>query len=194
MAKLEQFQNYQHKFQQYFYKYHSIPSLQQACELFGFSSKAAAFKVYQKFVEQGLLIKQENKYLPGGRLWTLPVFESVRAGFPSYASDENSYDLNIHEHLVHNPISTVMISVKGDSMIDAWILSWDTVVVDRSVKARIWHIVVAIIDGDYTLKYLDKNNLGQFFLRAWNSQYPDLHAQEVLEIFGVVVGSFRSYH
>jgi DNA polymerase V len=76
----------------------------------------------------------------------------VSAGFPSPADDyiENRLDLN--KHLIHHPAATFFVKVKGDSMIEAGIHSGDILIVDRSLEATDKRVVIAVIDGELTVK------------------------------------------
>lgn len=75
-------------------------------------------------------------------------------------------------------------------MIDAGILPRDTVIVKRNAPASIGDIVVAIVDNEYTVKYLAKDEKG-FYLKAGNAAYPAIRARDQLELYGLVVGVFR---
>lgn len=139
------------------------------------------------------MTKDDRQYYPTDLLMALPFFHSVQAGFPSMTQDEATYDLNVHSYLIEKPNKTVLISVMGDSMIDAGIHQWDVVIVERETPAREGEMVVAIVDDEYTVKYLHKDKWWNPYLKAANSDYPDIIPEEKLEIFGVVVGSFRKY-
>jgi repressor LexA len=86
----------------------------------------------------------------------------------------------------------VLITVKGDSMIDAGIHPRDVVVVEKRVAANVGDIVVAIIDNEFTLKRLDREK-GRIVLWPENKAYPVIRPKGDAEIFGVVVGLFRKY-
>jgi len=75
-----------------------------------------------------------------------------------------------------------MIKVQGDSMIEAGIFAGDVVIVDKGLNGKVDDIVVAEVDGAYTLKYLKKDRNG-YYLMAGNSKYPEFHPQEELKIF-----------
>lgn len=126
-------------------------------------------------------------------LVSLPFFESVRAGIPSAATDEIADQIHIESYLVDHPITTVLLSVKWDSMVYAWLQEWDILVVDKAKQARWWDIVIAIVDQEYTVKYLEKDNDWRRYLKPWNDNYANIYPEEELEIFGVVTGSFRKY-
>ncbi len=118
----------------------------------------------------------------------------VSAGFPSPAADYEESRLDINEYLVRNPVSTFFFPVQGDSMEGAEIHDGDILVVDKSVRARHGHIVIAFIDGQRLVKRLH-HRAGRVALMAENSNYPPLEIQEGMElhIWGVVVGKFKRF-
>lgn len=118
----------------------------------------------------------------------------VSAGFPSPAADYEESRLDINEYLVRNPVSTFFFPVQGDSMEGAEIHDGDILVVDKSVRARHGHIVIAFIDGQRLVKRLH-NRAGRVALIAENPCYPALEVQEGMEllIWGVVIGKFKRF-
>ena len=84
------------------------------------------------------------------------------------------------------------LRVKGDSMIDAGIHSGDTVIVERREAAEAGDIVIANIDGEWTMKYLRQDRSGPY-LQAANPDYPDLYPETSLSVGGVVIGVVRAY-
>lgn len=78
-------------------------------------------------------------------------------------------------------------------MQDAGILEGDIVIVHTSKKAKIWDIVIAIVDEEYTVKYLEKDTTGVYYLKPGNENYDDIYPEEEMKIFGVVVGVCRKY-
>jgi DNA polymerase V len=116
----------------------------------------------------------------------------VSAGFPSPAADYLDSRLDINEYLVRNPVSTFFFPVEGDSMEGAEIFDGDILVVDRSIKARHGHIVIAFIDGERLVKRL-YDRAGKMALVAENPKYPPLVVREgnELTVWGVVVGRFK---
>ncbi len=122
------------------------------------------------------------------------ICHRLSAGFPSPAADYAQKTLDLNTYLVNNKTATFLFSVKGDSMVGAAIEDGDKVVVDRSVKPRHGDIVVAVVDGDYTIKRLYKRQ-GIVELRPENEAYEPIRFTEGrdLEIWGVVVGVVRKY-
>ena len=118
----------------------------------------------------------------------IPFYDSLlSAGFPSPADDfmENKIDLN--DKLISHPNATFLVRVEGKSMINAGINSGDVVVVDKSLEAKSGQIVVAVLDGDFTLKRL-YINAGEMSLRPENPDFPEIKIGEdtSFEIWGVV--------
>ncbi len=109
------------------------------------------------------------------------VSANVQAGFPSPADDHMERSLDLNEHLVKNPASTFFVRVQGDSMRDAGISAGDILVVDRSVEAADRQIVVAMLDGEFTVKRLRKRG-GGVFLEAENNAYPPIAVGENQEL------------
>jgi DNA polymerase V len=118
----------------------------------------------------------------------LPLFSAkVQAGFPSPADDHMERSLDLNEELIRNPASTFFVRVKGDSMRDAGIHTGDILVVDRSLTPTDRKIVVAMIDGEFTVKRFRATD-GKVFLEAENSAYPPIEVavESELVIWGAV--------
>jgi hypothetical protein len=117
----------------------------------------------------------------------------VQAGLPAEAADVLPEAMHIDTHLIEIPSRTILLRVRGASMRDAGLLPDDTVVVLRGAVACPGDIVVALVDGEYTVKRLDIDDSGQPVLRAANPEFEDVRPAEELEVVGVVVGQFRRY-
>ncbi len=122
----------------------------------------------------------------------LPVFENIPAGFPSPATDFLSDTISLDQYLIRSPNRTVLLRVTGDSMKDAGILAGDLVIVERRPDAVPGQIVVANVDGNYTIKYLGKDDQG-YYLQAANKKYGIIRPQNDFSMFGVVTGVVRKY-
>lgn len=118
----------------------------------------------------------------------------VSAGFPSPAADYEDKRLDINEYLIRNPVSTFFFAVEGDSMEGAEIFDGDILVVDKSIRPRHDHIVIAFIEGQRLVKRLYRRD-GRVALVAENPNYPalDIHEGLELEVWGVVVGKFKRF-
>ena len=120
--------------------------------------------------------------------------DSVSAGFPSPADDYTEENIDLNEHLISNPFSTFFLRVKGDSMINAGIKDKDLIIVDKSLIAKPGNIVIAMIDGEFTIKRLSIKN-DEIYLKAENHNYPDFSFKNHIDvqIWGVVIYSIHSY-
>jgi len=124
----------------------------------------------------------------------IPLASStVAAGFPSPADDYIDVGIDLNETLIRHPSSTFFLRVSGDSMVEAGIQHGDLLVVDRSLEARPGHVVVAVLDGAFTLKRLARHQ-GRLRLEAANSAYPplELHHCGDVQIWGVAIHAIHS--
>ena len=185
--------DYLGRLQDYFAAHRSLPSFSHLARLLGLRSVSSAHAVAGRLKRAGFLQATPDRRLaPGPRFFDRPLADSVRAGLPAAANDAGSDSLTIDEFLVEAPSRTLLLTVQGDSMIDAGLQPGDYIVVDKGRAARVGDIVVAIVDNEFTLKYLAQDKRGPY-LRAGNPAYPPIRPQGQLEIFGRVTGSFRKY-
>ena len=184
---------YLSRLQDYYARHKVLPSYARIGSLVGLNSKASVAGMVLRLKAEGFLESSPDRRLkPGRRFFERPVAESVQAGMPTPASDMRLDSLSIDEQLIANPSKTVLVKVKGDSMIDAGIHDGDTVVVEKRASANVGDIVVAIIDNEFTLKRFGREK-GRVVLRPENKAYPVIRPKGDAEIFGVVVGLFRNY-
>lgn len=134
--------------------------------------------------------------MPAGMLRSaVPLYlDAVSAGFPSPADDYVESALDLNEYLVSNPAATFMVRVSGDSMIEAGIHDGDVLVVDRARDPLPGRIVVAVLDGELTVKRLKRQD-GCFVLAPENSAYEPIRVGEEqdLSVWGVVSGVVRRF-
>jgi repressor LexA len=181
------------KLRDYYARHRVLPSYARIGHLVGLHSKGSVAGMVLRLKGDGFLESSPDRRLkPGRRFFERSVDESVQAGLPSPASDNAPDALTIDEHLISHPSRTVLIKVKGDSMIDAGIHAGDVVVVEKRASANIGDIVVAILDNEFTLKRFGREK-GRTVLRPENKAYPVIRPKDDAEIFGVVVGLFRKY-
>ncbi|HEB77999.1 MAG TPA: translesion error-prone DNA polymerase V autoproteolytic subunit [Methylothermaceae bacterium] len=125
----------------------------------------------------------------------LPLYGSrIAAGFPSPADDHQEDSLDLNAHLVKHPAATFFVRVEGDSMTGAGIHHGDLLVVDRALEPKPGDIVVAVVDGELTVKRLEARD-GRLWLMPENPDYPPLEIREGTEflIWGVVAHAVRSF-
>jgi len=123
------------------------------------------------------------------------LFEhKVAAGFPSPADDHAEKKLDLNEYLIGQQETTFFVRIKGDSMIDASIHDGDIVIIDRAKQAKIGDIVLASIDGDFTVKILSKHGAQPRLLPANEKYQPiDVKKDSAFEIWGTVTGAVRKF-
>ncbi len=126
----------------------------------------------------------------------LPLFSSrVPAGFPSPCDPHIQKRLNIHEYLVDQEDATFMVTVWSWSLRDIGILPNDFAVVNRAAEAKVGNIVLAVVNGEFTLKLLNVSKQGNPILESANPDFKPIIIREGMdfEIWGVVTGTFRRY-
>ncbi|WP_372997798.1 LexA family protein [Marinobacter sp.] len=114
--------------------------------------------------------------------------DKVPAGFPSPAADYAERPLDLNDYCIKKPAATFFVRAQGDSMRGIGIYDNDLLVVDRSLSATHRRIVIAVVDGEFTVKRLDLSDTERPVLRAENPDYQDIHLKDgsELQIFGVV--------
>ncbi len=187
------FEQRKKKLVHYYQQHHQLPTYDELANIFSVTSKGSLHKYIQRFIEEGYIGKSGGgKLVPTSKLYGLRVLGTVQAGFPTAAEEDASDTMSIDEFLINNPQATYMLKVNGDSMINAGIMEGDLVIVDRSKTPKSGDIVVAEVDGDWTMKYLIKR-ANSLLLRAANASYPDIHPRQEMKIGGVVTSVIRKY-
>ncbi len=126
---------------------------------------------------------------------SIPIFTSrVQAGFPSPADDHLEDALDLNTHLIHHKEATFFVKAQGDSMLGAGIQQGDILIVDRSLSAKSGKIVIAVVDGEFTVKRLHKYK-GNITLKAENPDFEDIKigGTDELIIWGVVTSVIHQY-
>ena len=184
--------SYLESLKDYYARHRALPSYASIGGLLGLKSKSSVAALVARLKLAGFLESTPDRRLaPTRRFFARPLADSpVRAGLPEHVDDTEADALTIDDYLIEHPSQTVLVRVKGDSMIDAGILDGDLVVVEKQPSAKKGDIVVAIVDGQFTLKRLDVDR-GQFILRAENKGYAPIRPEGTLEVFGVMVGLVR---
>jgi len=127
-------------------------------------------------------------YSMGEKVLDIPFYQfNVPAGFPSPAENFMDLDLNLQDYLVQNPSATFCVRVTGHSMQNAGILSGDVMVVDRSLEPKNNTIVLAVLDGEFTVKRIQKKGK-ELFLKPENKDFKPIKVTEEMnfQVWGVV--------
>ncbi len=171
-----------------------MPSYAEMIDLLGVRSKSVVNFWITKLIDASVLEKDGKGHLSfARRSLAIPLVGSIQAGFPS-PEEQTCYDvLSMDEYLVTKPDSSFLLSVSGDSMIGEGILEGDLVVVERGREPSNGDIVVAEVDGEWTMKYYRKQGR-EVFLEAANPKYPVIKPRSELKLGGVVTAVIRKYH
>lgn len=187
-------ENAKHKIFSFYKSNRRMPTYAELGRLLGFSSKNAVYKVVQKLKQEKVLGQDSSgRLIPEKLFGEIRVLGLVEAGFPSPAEEELADTITLDEWLIENKEATYMLKVKGESMRDAGVMPGDLVVVERTLKYKVGDIVIAEVDGKWTMKYLRREKNGRFYLEAANPDYADIHPSESLKVAAVVKGVVRKY-
>ena len=185
---------YLDRLRDYYARYHGLPSYSRLAGILGIVSRSAVGKVLGRLRDTGYLARTpDDVWVPTPRFFERQLADGhVPAGVPVTLNDSVLDRLLVDEYLIDKPSCTVLITVKGDSMVDVGIHSGDKVVVEKGAQAKTGDIVVAIVDNEFTIKTLGVER-GEPVLLPANRAYPVIRPRDSLEIYGVVVGLARRY-
>ncbi len=170
-----------------------MPSFSEIGEIVGFRSKNAVYKLVNKLEQLNVLQRDsKGRLIPKSIASSVKILGTVEAGFPSPAEEELADSLSLDELLIQNPDATFLLKVSGDSMSGAGILPGDMVLIDKSQIAKSGDIVIAEVDGQWTMKYLRKRGESITLLPA-NPAYLPIRPKNELKIAGVVTAVVRKY-
>ena len=176
-------------------RHRAFPAIAGLTTVLGMKSTGGVHKTLGRLVGEGMLERVGSRYAPTEVFFALPLVGPARAGLPQPADAGQSPEaMSVESYLIDHPDQTVYCRVKGDSMRDAGLLDGDIAVVDQSTPAKAGDIVVAVVDGEITVKHLRANGSPDtWILEPANPAYAVIHPQGSLEMLGVVVGSFRRF-
>lgn len=171
------------------------PSFSELAEIWGLKSKNAVAEIIKRLKVQGLIEQNKRGAIIKIAKSPLPLLGEVRAGNPSDSEDDDVVELStIDDFLIRHREKTFLLKVEGDSMKDAGLLPGDIVVLEKGAIPKAGNIVVARVDNQWTIKYLQKNNTSKSW-ELWpaNAAYKPIKPKGEMTITGVVIGSFRRY-
>jgi len=170
-----------------------MPNYQEIMDLVGFKSKNAVYKLIEKLIDEGLVtIDSKGKLSPTKMIGEIPLLGLVEAGFPTTAEEEVLETLSLDSYLIKHRDSSYLLEVKGDSMIEEGIKEGDLVIVERTGVAKDGDIVIAEVDGGWTMKYYKKKG-NQVYLMPANKNYKPIYPEYDLKIAAIVKGVIRKY-
>lgn len=160
-----------------------------------YRSLASVQYLVGKLISEGVLAKDKTgKLIPARRFGEVRLLGVVEAGFPSAAEEELLDTISFDEYLTPNKEASYILKVKGDSMKDAGICEGDMAIVERKQTYKAGQIVIASLDGEFTMKYLRKGQRG-YYLEPANTKYKPIYPKdgETLSIEAVVIAVVRKY-
>lgn len=170
-----------------------MPGYKDFLTITGFKSKNAVWKLIRRLAAKGFLSKdKDGKITLAKESEGVPFLGLVEAGFPTPAEETNLDYISLDEWIINDRSSSFMLKVKGDSMKDAGIINGDYVIVERKKTASVGDIIIAEIDGAWTMKYLRKDIKG-YYLEAANRSYKPIRPRETLNISAVIKAVVRKY-
>ncbi len=170
-----------------------MPSFSEIGQIVGVGSKNAVFKLVMRLEDLKVLERDDTgRLLPRSMAASVRVLGTVEAGFPSPAEEELADTLSLDDFLIDNRQATFMLRVSGDSMKDAGILPGDMVLIDKSQPPKSGDIVIAEVDGEWTMKFLKKRGENVTLIPA-NPDYRPIRPKKELKIAGVVTAVIRKY-
>lgn len=178
----------------FFLQCRRMPTYAEMMELLGVRSKSVVHFWVKKLLHQGILEKDAQGYLkPVRRSFGLPVIGVISAGFPSPAEEELRDIISLDEYLINKQEASFLLTVSGDSMTGEGIMAGDLVIVERGRDPKNGDIVIAEVDGEWTVKYFRKEGKA-VVLEAANPKYPTIRPKSELRLAGVVTAVIRKYH
>ena len=174
------------------YRKSPLPSFRQIADDLKFKYHNSVQHYLEALMFSGIVKKIDSFLFLDKKLFGLKIYDSrVPAGNPATA--EYSYEIfDFEGYMRADDERTFMLRVSGDSMIEAGIYDGDLILVDKKIQPTHGVIVVAIVDGGYTVKYLRRKG-NKYYLKAANPKYKDIYPENEFKIVGVVTGSVRKF-
>jgi len=186
-------ESYKNKIIRFYKKHRRMPTYSEITALMDFRSKNAAYYLVKQLIAQNMLRKDKTGRLIPNKLYgEIPFVGLVEAGFPSPAEDELADTMSLDDYLIENKEATFLMRAKGESMVDAGIVDGDMLLVERTDKAKPGEIVIALVDGERTVKYLRERS-GRYYLEPANKKFKPIIPENELVIEAVVKAVVRKY-
>ena len=193
MKKTRDIKSIEHSLVSFYRGHKRMPTYAEMMDLCEVRSKSVVSYWIDKLIEKGVLEKDTQGYLKlSGVSFGLPLVGNVAAGLPASAEESSRDMVSMDDYLVSRPDASFLLRVTGDSMVGAGIMEGDLVVVEKNREPKNGDIVLAEVDGEWTMKYFRKQGR-DVFLEAANPAYPAIRARDELKIGGVIAASVRKY-
>lgn len=176
---------------EYYKRVGAFPSMPKLCDVLGLSSTSSVFALIGRLSSAGYVERVDGRVVPTRRFFARTLLGSVRAGQPQPADQSEAEVITLDDYLIDQPNRTSLHRVRGDSMSGLGILDGDLVAVEHNAPNVPGDVVVAVVDGELTVKTLRRSDEGKFYLEAANPAYEPIWPKTSLEILGVVVSVCR---
>ena len=171
-----------------------MPTYKEMLDLLEVRSKSVVHYWMKKLCAKGALVRDTKGFLKLARPASgIPVAGAIAAGYPSPAEEELRDIISIDEYLITRPESSFLVKVSGDSMTGAGIMDGDMVIVEKGREPKNGDIVLAEVDGDWTMKYFVRKGK-EIVLEAANPKYPTIRPKNELRLGGIITAVIRKYH
>lgn len=171
-----------------------MPSYGEMIDLLGVRSKSVVNFWVEKLIAAGIVEKDRKGHLSFTRSSLgIPMVGSIQAGFPSPEEEALCDVIDLDEYLITRPEASFLLQVSGDSMIGEGIMAGDLVVVEKGREPKNGDVVIAEVDGEWTMKYYRKQGK-EVLLEPANPRYPVIRPKTELRLGGIVTAVVRKYH
>jgi len=193
MKERRNLETVERRISEFFLHNRRMPTYSEAADILGVRSKSVVHFWMKKLVAKGVLERDPKGFLkPLRRSFSLPLVGEIRAGFPSPAEEELRDIISLDEYLVTRPESSFILRVSGDSMIGEGIKPGDLVIVEKGREPKNGDVILAEVDGEWTMKYFTKRG-GRIVLESANEKYPPIRPKEELRLGGIITAVIRKY-
>jgi SOS regulatory protein LexA len=194
MEKKRDVKTVEREIQTFYRRERRMPTYKEMLDLLYVRSKSVVHYWMEKLCAKGALVRDAKGFLKLVRPASgIPVAGVISAGYPSPAEEELRDIISIDEYLITRPESSFLVKVSGDSMTGAGIMDGDMVIVEKGREPKNGDIVLAEVDGDWTMKYFARKGK-EIVLEAANPKYPTIRARNELRLGGIITAVIRKYH
>ena len=187
------YQEYKNKILNFYKSRKRMPSYSEIMSILNFKSKNSVHKIINKMVEDNTVYKDSSgKIIPNNIYNGVQILGLVEAGIPSVADEEILDTISFDDYLLSDKVQSYVLEVKGDSMIEECIKEGDLVIVEKREEAKDGDIVIAEVDGGWTMKYFRKKG-NRVYLEPGNKKYKPIYPEYDLKIGAIVTGVIRKY-
>jgi len=186
-------EQYLKKVKRFYRNNRRLPTYTELCDLLGFASRNAAYRLMHKWEQAGIIEKIGNRFSPTNNFFSLPLLATIQAGTPSLLDEHPAEMIQLHDYLLGNSDGSVcLLRVSGESMIEAGINPGDLAVIDTERDPHNGEIVAAMVDGAWTLKSFERKGRNISLIPA-NKNFEPITANEELIVGGVMISLIRKY-